>query len=220
MLYFLHGPNSFLALKKIKEIKLLFLKKNPGFLTDEIDGDEGVSTEHVYSAAQSPSLFGGKRLFVFKNILKSIPDSETFLEENIKNLKNSENIFVFWEKDIKKKDKSFSFFEKNAAKIQEIKLDEITENRESRNDIFGVVDKIFSGKNSGVILVLKRAKELGIIPKDLVNVIFWNFKRKSKISMREAGLAYDAMLTDMNLKMDAKNEMENLERLALSISKA
>ena len=210
MLYFLHGPNSFSASKKIKEIKNFFLKKNPNFLIEEIDGEENMPEKYIYGATQNPSLFGGKRLFIFRNALKSLPDFESFLDENINNLKNSENIFVFWEKDIKKKDKYFSVFEKNAEKVQETKLEEVAENLDNRNGIFRVVDGIFVGKTAKTVFVLRQAMKSGIIPKDLVNVIFWNFKRKSKISIREAGLAFETMLTDMNLKMDSKNEAENL----------
>lgn len=220
MFYFLHGPNSFLALKKIKEIKSLFLKKNSGFLIEEIDGEENIAPEHICGAIKNSSLFSGKKLFILKNTLKSSMNFGDFLKENTQDLKNSENIFVFWERDIKKSDKVFSLLEKHAEKVQETKLDEAPENPSSRNEIFRIAENIFSQKGAKNIFVLRRAMALGIAPKDLVNVIFWNFKRKSKISTREAGLAYEAILADMNLKMDAKNEMENLERLALSISKA
>ena len=220
MLYFLHGQNSFLAFKKIKEIKSLFLKKNPGFLIEEIDGEEGVESEHIYGTIQNTGLFAGKKLFIFKNTLKSLSKFSNFLEENIKNLKSSENIFVFWERDIKKSDDIFSLLEKNSEKVQETKLKEVPENSSSRNEIFRVVDTIFTQKGVKNIFVLSHARTLGIVSKDLVNVIFWNLKRKQKISTREADLAYETILTDMNLKMDSKNETENLERLAFSISKA
>lgn len=219
MLYFLYGQNSFLALKKIKDIKSGFLKKNPSFLIEEIDGEEDVSLEHFYGSVQSSSLFGGKRLFIFKNTIKHLLNFEDFLKNNIQNLKVSENIFVFWEKDIEKSDESFLIFEKHAEKTQEVKLEKILENTESKNNVFRMVDEIFGHKDAKIVFVLQRARSLGIISKNLINVIFWKFKRKTKLSQREAGLAYETMLTDMNLKMDSKNERENLERLTLSISK-
>lgn len=218
MLYFLHGQNSFLAFKKIKEIKASFLKNNPGFLIHDIDGEEDISDEFFYGLIQNSGLFSGKRLFVLKNALL-LPFFESFLEENALNLKNSKNIFVLWEKDIKKNSKNFSFLEKNAEKTQEVKSKEIAENSTQRNEIFRVVDQIFFHKGSKVVCALENARKLGIAPKDLINVIFWNFKRKIRISIREAGLAYEAILADLNLKVDSKNERENLERLALSISK-
>ena len=61
---------------------------------------------------------------------------------------------------------------------------------------------------------IETAKEEDI--KGLLDEAYRNLVKSKK----EADLAYEAILTDMNLKMDAKNEMENLERLALSISKA
>lgn len=219
MIYFLYGQNSFLALKKIKEIKSLFLKKNPDFLIDEIDGEEYAEPERVYGTIQNPSLFFGKKLFILKNTLKFLPKFESFLEENINNLKKSQNIFVFWERDIKKGGDVFSLLENHSEKIQETKLNEVPENTGPRNEIFRIADKVFAQKDAKTVLVLQNAMKLGIAPKDLVNVIFWNFKRKQKISKREANLAYEAIVTDMNLKMDAKNEMENMERFTLSISK-
>ncbi|MEK7503224.1 MAG: hypothetical protein AAB556_02140 [Patescibacteria group bacterium] len=220
MFYFLHGPNSFLALKKIKEIKSLFLKKSSNLLIEEIDGEEGVAPEQIYGAIHNSSILSGKKLFILKNIAQSLPGFSDFLEEGAEDLKNSKNFFVFWERDIKKGEKTFSLLEKHAEKVQEAKPEEISEVSVPRNEIFRVVGDIFSQKGLRVILVLQRARMLGIIPRDLVNVIFWNFKRKSKISQKEAGLAYETLLADMNLKMDSKNETENLERLALSISKA
>lgn len=218
MLYFLHGPNSFLAFKKIKEIKSSFLKKNSNFLICDIDGEENISPEFFYGAIQNSGLFSGKRLFVLKNAFL-LPYFESFLEENAPNLKNSENIFVLWERDVKKSDKIFSLLEKHAEKTQEVKPQEVAENTAQKKEIFKIADQIFFNKGAKVVYALERARKLGILPKDLVNVIFWKLKIKSKISQREADLAQEAILADLNLKMDSKNEQENLERLAFSISK-
>ena len=121
MFYLLYGSNSYKALRKIREFKEAFLKKGgeaaaANFLVEEIDFAAGMSFAEI---AQSP-LFSKRRLVILKNALSDKYFSELF-REKIEFLKNSPDIFVFWEGDLKESDEAFKLFKKNAEKIQETK---------------------------------------------------------------------------------------------------
>lgn len=273
MLYLIYGQNSFSALKKIKEIKDFFLKKNPSFSIENFNGEDA-DFESLKKIFQNISLFSKTRLFILKNVLNVVPKKEEFFNNQKHFLKDSGNIFVFWEKDLSKEDKIFDFFTQNAEKIQEaklkssyelnrwlekeavlarIKLDpterqyilkNFGENSEwaisnflekfsfqknvnlpknnfqtkEQNTVFNYVDRIFSVNGSKSIFELKKARLNNIDSRSLINIIFWKLKKKSNLSKKDLELAWDAILADLNLKLDFKNEEENLERLVLKIS--
>ncbi|MDP3934828.1 MAG: hypothetical protein Q8Q46_01250, partial [Candidatus Giovannonibacteria bacterium] len=68
------------------------------------------------------NLFSKIRLVIFKNILESNPKIFEILEESGDFLKNSKDIFVFWEKDLTKHKEVLAFFKKFAEKMQEVKI--------------------------------------------------------------------------------------------------
>lgn len=219
MLYFLYGGNSLFASKKIQEIKKAFFKKNPNFLLEELDGnDENITYYDFLKFIENPSLFSQKRLIVFRNLLSKIPSTEKFIAQNIDFLKDSNDIFLLWESDIKENGKIFEMLKKNSAKSQEVK--EISKNIFVTKDnyIFRVVDKIFASRGTHVLLCLEEAKNKNVDSKSLVNVIFWKIKKMTHKNKHALDIAHNAILTDLNLKIDSKNEYEHLSRFAIGVT--
>lgn len=119
MIYFLCGPNSYRALRKIQELKSAFRKKPGNFLVEEFDEDGALPAEKFYAALGQSSLFSKARLVIFKNILEFNETATKILKDNGDFLRKSRDIFVFWEKEPEKT--ALTFFKKYAAKIQEVK---------------------------------------------------------------------------------------------------
>lgn len=218
MLYLIFGQSSLEAVKKIKEIKKAFFKKNPSFLLEEIDGDDYNATQDFGGLIESLNLFSQTRLFIFKNTFSKIYNAESFFTKYSNFLKDSKDIFLFWEHDLKNDDKIFKIFQRNSTKIQETKIQKEKISAISTNSIFRFVDKIFVSSGAEVLLVAEEAKRAGIDSKSFVNVIFWKLKKIQKKDKQVLDFAYQAILTDLNLKMDHKNEEEHLSRFVYSIA--
>lgn len=218
MLYLIFGQNSLGAVKKIREIKKAFFKKNPSFLLEEIDGDDYNAPQDFGGLIENLNLFSQIRLFIFKNMFSKIYNAESFFTKYSDFLKDSKDIFLFWEHDLKNDDKIFKIFQRNSTKIQEIKIQKEKISTISTIPIFRFVDKIFVSSGAEVLLVVEEAKRVGIDAKNFVNVIFWKLKKIQKKDKLVLDLAYQAILTDLNLKMDNKNEEEHLSRFVYSIA--
>ncbi|KKS96518.1 hypothetical protein A3B05_02405 [Candidatus Giovannonibacteria bacterium RIFCSPLOWO2_01_FULL_43_160] len=122
MIYFLYGENSYQALRKIREFKSAFSKKSADFLIEEFDGEfSAPGPAEFHSVLGQINFFSKIRLVIFRNILESNPKIFEILKESGVFLKNSNDIFVFWEKDLTKHKEVLSFFKKFAEKTQEVK---------------------------------------------------------------------------------------------------
>ena len=215
MLYLLFGENSLEAVKKIREIKKAFFKKNPNFLFEEVDADEG-SLLDLEMFLNNQSLFFQKRLLVFKNFISKIQNPKKFFLTHGDFLKNSKDIFLFWEKSFEE-DEVFEILKKISEKTQEVKPEK-TVVVQKNNEIFQFVDKIFSSSGTKSLLHLENAKNHGVDGRSLVNIIFWKIKKMQKKERREMDIAHKAVIADLNLKMDGKNEQEHLSRLVIGVA--
>ena len=120
MIYFLFGENSYRALRKIREFKEVFTKKNADFLIEKYDGEaEEFGFEKLNFALGQGNLFSKNRLVIFKNILQKDEKILDNLKNNGEFMRASRDIFVFWERVAIAK--SLNFFKKYSEKIQETK---------------------------------------------------------------------------------------------------
>src|SRR3989338_1597395 len=119
MIYFLHGENSYSAIKKINEFKNAFKKKNEKFLIVEADDEaDDISEAQVFSMFGQGNLFAKKRLVIFKNIFSKNKTSAELFEKNAGGLKDSQDIFVIWEREPEKE--VLALFKKYSEKVQEV----------------------------------------------------------------------------------------------------
>ena len=213
MLYLLFGENSFEAAKKIQEIKKAFLNKSSHFLFEEVNSDEESALDpEIFFKNQS--LFSQKRLLVFKNAVSKIQNPQNFFLTHSDFLKNSEDIFLFWEKNFTE-DGVFEILKKISEKTQEIKSEK-TAVVQKNNAVFQIADKIFSSSGTKSLLHLENIRSYGVDGRSLINVVFWKIKKMQKKELRDLDIAHKAIIADLNLKMDSKNEHEHLSRLAIS----
>lgn len=127
-MYLIFGPNDYAAYKKIREFKFVFQKKTGlNFFSEEINQERlALEGDAFLAGLNQRSLFVKKRFIVFKDAV-SHPTLQPFLKENIQKLRESPDIFLFWERDLDKKSAVFSLLEKHAEKIQEVKALSLSE---------------------------------------------------------------------------------------------
>lgn len=99
MVTFLHGPDSYRRLKRLKEIIYDFKKKNPGVTLkrfDFEDKDLNLEISGFKEFMGTSSLFGGKKIAVLENISGAAVKLKPFL----KNVKISGDLIVISEQKI------------------------------------------------------------------------------------------------------------------------
>jgi DNA polymerase III subunit delta len=118
MLIFLYGQDTYRMQKKLNEIIESYKKAHKSGLSLKYFTEENFSLDAIANDAQMVSMFGEKKLIIFKNLL-SISGNEGLLDF-LKKAKTSEdiNIVACEENKIKATDPSLKFLKKN-AKIQE-----------------------------------------------------------------------------------------------------
>ncbi len=117
MIYLLLGENSYRALAKIQELKATILKKGGSFAIEEIDGLERALDE-ILSVLGGTSLFSQKRLVILKSAIASYPELANFFIEHKESLRDSQDIFVFWELALD--EEVHKVFESYAKQVQEV----------------------------------------------------------------------------------------------------
>lgn len=117
MIIFLYGIDTYRSRQKLNAIVESYRNKYPKGLNFRIFDLEENSFQDVMDEASSISMFGDKKLFLFKNAFSNKEFQEPFLK-NAKFFFDSKDICIFFEEGLPKKGKLFNFFLKN-AKSQE-----------------------------------------------------------------------------------------------------
>jgi len=127
MLFFLFGPENFLALRKLRELQATFTKKNPSAVTEVFDFEENVDFQRLReSFSGGGGLFSTKKLIIIKNIF-SLPASKT---DDVRPLiqdcmKDNDLAVIVFEREIKdKRGKFFKFLKANAKSQEFLKLED------------------------------------------------------------------------------------------------
>ena len=186
MIYFFYGTDFEKARVKANETVEILRNKKP-------DASFLKITEENWNASQLPELIGGQGLFENKNIifldrLFVNKEAEEIIVKNLKEIGESQNIFIFLEKKVNKP--IIEKVKKNGGKIQEFEgaSPEHVEvfNNFSLTDAFGRRDK------KQLWVLFNQAISSGSVPEEIHGILFWQLKclilaRDSK-TPEEAGL--------------------------------
>ena len=115
MVYLIYGKDTYRSRQKLRDLLAFFRGKVSDL------GIFGVSNEdfdqvQLEELLKSQSLFEKKYVVVCEELLKDKKASE-FVKDNIENLKESKNIFLFWEEEVEKED--LKLFEEYSEKNQQ-----------------------------------------------------------------------------------------------------
>lgn len=114
MIYLLHGTDTEKSRNKLHELVAVIMKKKPNAGHLKMS-DEDFSVGKLDELMGVSGLFASKAIVEMDNVLKNKEAKEIILEK-IKEIKESENIFIFLEGKLDKK--SLEKFEKNSEKVQ------------------------------------------------------------------------------------------------------
>jgi len=181
MIYFLYGNDIKKSREKLKFLldSLISKKPNAGFFKLDIDNFNEVKLDEFI---RSQGLFEQKYIVQMDGLFED-KEISSFLIDKLKDLKESENIFIFIESKVLKS--ILKKIDKYAVKVQEFtsKSDK-TKSFATRNGDFKISDfnifdlaTCFGNRNKKDLWVLyQKTKAKNIPPEEVSGIIFWQLK--------------------------------------------
>lgn len=183
MIYFIHGENIVAVKNKAHELIDSLFKKKPDASLIKLD-NESKDFSLIDESIFGQGLFEKKYIVFFDNIFSS-PDWREKIIDRIKEIAESNNIFIICEGKLDKK--TASLIEKNAVKSQEYKTDnkgdKVLEssfgdnfNKKTEFNIFSLAEALGEKRFSDLWLGIKRANSFGIPAEQIQGILFWQIK--------------------------------------------
>jgi DNA polymerase III delta subunit len=173
MLYLLYGTNPEKSRAKLHELVESLLKKKPDASHLRIT-DENFSEANLEELISSPGLFASKTIVEVDNAFRN-KEAKPVILEKLKDIKESENIFVMLEGELLKLD--VKKFEKYAEKVQEFgtKGEEDVKERKDFN-IFSLTDALGRKDKKQLWVLYTKAKRKNIADEEIHGILFWQIK--------------------------------------------
>ncbi|NQV87957.1 MAG: hypothetical protein HQ402_00170 [Parcubacteria group bacterium] len=216
MIYFLYGTDENKAREKLHELTNSLLKKKPNAELFKID------SEH-WDPAQLEEFIGGQGLFADKYIVivdkvfESL-DIREIISDKLKELKESNNIFVFLEGEVDKV--TLGKIEKNAEKVQKFEKKETFAKK--KFNIFSLTGAFGDRDKKNLWILYQKALQSGVEPEEVHGILFWQLR--SMISAQSSKNAESAGLKPFVYQKSigygknfTKQELENLSTSFISI---
>lgn len=187
MIYLMHGSATEKARTKTRDLTDALRKKKPDATYFRVTSANYFETPLSFLAA-GQGLFESKYVVFFDNIFESKDIKEEVLG-SLKEIKESDNIFIFLEGELDKK--TLDKIEKYAAKVQEF---EATASKK-KNDYnpFALSDAILTKDKKSLWMLLIEAKKRGGAPEETHGIIWWQVK-----AMKMARISKEVSETDLS----------------------
>jgi DNA polymerase III delta subunit len=170
MIYFLHGADIDKARTKANELIESLRKKKPDASFFKIDSENfDVSILQEYIGGQG--LFSNKYIVYLDRLCEKKEVKEEFIEK-IKEISESENIFIVLEGKIDKA--TVTKIEKKAEKTQDFELSEKKE--KVFYNAFALADAFAQGNKKDAWILYRKAIDRGEAPEALHGMLFWKIK--------------------------------------------
>lgn len=187
MIYLLHGTDTTKLRKKSRELLDNMFAKKPNASFVRID-TENFEESRIEEFVGSQGLFENKYIIVFDNLFADKDIAEILLK-NIKEISESQNIFIFLEGKFNKAE--LSKFEKYAEKIQKFELGGEASKLEKFN-MFSLTDALGRRDRKQLWVLYQKAKLNNISDEEIHGILFWQVKTMllagSASSAESAGL--------------------------------
>lgn len=170
MLYLIHGTDSKKTREKLHELLKILETKKPNAAVFSITS-ENWSESQLEEFIQSQGLFEQKYIVVLDSLFgdKKIAGE---LKEKIKDLKNSENVFIALDGSIDAKTKAS--LEKNAEKAW--LLDEKESKPKKEFNVFALTDALGARDKAKLWALYQEALMNGSEPEELHGLLYWQIK--------------------------------------------
>ena len=175
MIYLLYGSDTEKARAKLHELVASLVKKKP-------DASHVIMSDEFFSENLLEEYLGGSGLFSQKMIVEALnvfrnKDAKEIVVKKLKEVKESENVFVFLEGELDKK--ALEKFEKNSEKIQEFAEVQPSkakvEPRLSFN-IFALTDAFGRRDRKNLWVLYTKAKMEEKADEEIHGILFWQAK--------------------------------------------
>ncbi len=172
MIYLLYGSDREKARRKLGELVGGLIKKKP-------DASHVKMTAESFSGAELAERVGGAGLFSQKMIVEgdnlfANKEAKEAVLKKLKEIKESENIFVFLEGELDKK--TLEKFEKNSEKIQEFSRSAEAASRDTQFNIFSLTDALGHRDRKVLWTLFTKAKMKNIADEEIHGILFWQVK--------------------------------------------
>lgn len=187
MIYLLHGTDTIKSRKKMSILLDGMFAKKPNASFVRID-TENFNESRIEEFVGSQGLFENKYIIVFDNLFVD-KDVKEILLKNIKEISESQNIFIFLEEKLNKTE--LSKFEKYAEKIQSFELRSLASKLKKFN-MFSLTDALGRRDRKQLWVLYQKAKLNNISDEEIHGILFWQVKTmllvSSALSAESAGL--------------------------------
>jgi DNA polymerase III delta subunit len=215
MYYFLHGEDTKKAVDKAKQMVDSMVSKKPNASVFKLD-------EFNWESSLYQELLGGQALFENKYIVMisrvfDNPEAKDTLLDSLKELKNSENVFIWVEGEVDSK--NLKKIEGSAEKVQsfEIKL----KTKKPDFNIFALSDALSKRDKKSLWVKYHEALEFQAV-EEIHGTLFWQLKSMviaSKTTLDKSGMkpfVYDKAKSGASKY--TKEELEKMSEDLISIS--
>lgn len=174
MIYFLYGNDFTKARSKLREILSSQIKKNPDSAYFKLN-DDNWDEEKLEELIVSQGLFQNKYIVVLDGLLQDEVSREAVLKR-LKEMENSENLFIITEGEIKKE--IISKIEKRAEKVQKFENPKKISTDKNKKDfnIFALADALGMRDKKRLWVLYQRAILSGLSPEEIHPILLWQVK--------------------------------------------
>jgi DNA polymerase III delta subunit len=181
MIYLMHGTDHEKSREKTRTLTDALQKKKPDALFYRITTQNYEENPLSFLVA-GQGLFASKYIVLYDNVFES-KEIKGEIVEALKEIKESENIFIFLEKDLDKK--TLDKITKHAEKVQEFEQKEKAKKKEYNP--FAISDALLSRDKKRLWMLLMEAKKKGNAAEEIHGIIWWQVK-----ALKLASLSKDA----------------------------
>jgi DNA polymerase III delta subunit len=186
MIYLLYGSDTDKSREKLIELVQKMVAKKP-------DASHVRVNDENFETVSLDELIGGMGLFSSKMIVEADQlfedkNYKEILSDRMKEIAESENIFIFREAELLKSE--LKLFEKHAEKVQEFALKAVEKKRD--NSFFALADAFGKRDRKELWLLYTKARMNDAVPEELHGILFWQLKSmllsEAASDAKEAGL--------------------------------
>ena len=209
MLYIFHGSDTATSSKKMIATIAQMQKKKPDASFFRVE-DGKLTQDIVNELTLSQGLFEQKYIVEIQYPLEKADTKGVFLK-NLKELSESDNVFLVLESEINKTD--LKKIEKHSEKLFEHNVEKSVK----KNDInlFNVAEQIMKGDKKNGWAGLRKALDAGISPEEIHGVLWWQVKSiyMSKISKNASSAGMKEFTFNKAKRLGEKYRKEDVEKI-------
>jgi len=172
MIYLLYGSDTEKARTKLHDLVGSLIKKKPDASHVKIN-DETFDESEIDQLTGGMGLFSSKSIIELDNVFRN-KDAKEVILKRIKELKESENIFVILEGELNKTE--LTKFEKNAEKVQEFELKTLKDVKKEEFKIFSLTDAFGRRDKKQLWVLYTKAKMHDVSDEEIHGILFWQVK--------------------------------------------